>query len=75
MCIGHREEVIPIPQPASALFLSCFTTVDVALDTEENYRRRYNGQIFGLNCQKALDFAHFVSAGIVSFARGLNDTP
>ena len=22
-----------------------------------------------------MDFAHFVSAGVVSFARGLNDTP
>ncbi len=29
----------------------------------------------GINCQRALDFAHFISAGIVSFARGLNDTP
>jgi inorganic phosphate transporter, PiT family len=31
--------------------------------------------LFGINAQKLLDFGHFISAGAVSFARGLNDTP
>ncbi len=35
----------------------------------------YNGQIFGITTQKILDTLHFFSAGVVSFARGLNDTP
>jgi PiT family inorganic phosphate transporter len=35
----------------------------------------YNGKLMGLNSQKILDLMHFISAGIVSFARGLNDTP
>ncbi|MFT5242360.1 MAG: PiT family inorganic phosphate transporter [Glaciecola sp.] len=35
----------------------------------------YDGEIFGLNAQKVLDTLHFLSAGIVSFAGGLNDTP
>ncbi|WP_299885305.1 inorganic phosphate transporter [uncultured Lacinutrix sp.] len=35
----------------------------------------YEGQIFGLKSQKLLDSLHYLSAGIVSFARGLNDTP
>ncbi|WP_298754696.1 inorganic phosphate transporter [uncultured Psychroserpens sp.] len=35
----------------------------------------YDGQIFGLSSQKVLDTLHYLSAGIVSFARGLNDTP
>ncbi len=35
----------------------------------------YEGEILGLSSQKALDSLHYLSAGVVSFARGLNDTP
>jgi len=35
----------------------------------------YEGRILGINAQTVLDFMHFLSAGAVSFARGLNDTP
>lgn len=35
----------------------------------------YQGRVCGLNAQKVLNFSHFASAGAVSFARGLNDTP
>jgi len=35
----------------------------------------YNGQVFGITTQKILDTLHYLSAGVVSFARGLNDTP
>jgi PiT family inorganic phosphate transporter len=35
----------------------------------------YSGKMLGLSVQKALDILHFISAGAVSFARGLNDTP
>ena len=36
---------------------------------------KYEGVFLGIECQKLLDTLHFISAGIVSFARGLNDTP
>jgi inorganic phosphate transporter, PiT family len=35
----------------------------------------YQGRIWGVPSQKLLDTLHFMSAGAVSFARGLNDTP
>jgi PiT family inorganic phosphate transporter len=35
----------------------------------------YKGQVMGLTAQQILDFLHYISAGMVSFARGLNDTP
>ena len=44
------------------------------LDKKERIET-YNGKLMGLNSQKILDLMHFISAGIVSFARGLNDTP
>jgi PiT family inorganic phosphate transporter len=31
--------------------------------------------MLGLSAQQIMDGAHFLSAGVVSFARGLNDTP
>ena len=36
---------------------------------------RYRGSVWGVDAQKALDSVHFVSAGTVGFARGLNDAP
>ncbi len=48
---------------------------DVSLDTQESCAQRYHGRILRLNSRRLLDIAHFLSAGVVSFARGLNDTP
>jgi len=45
------------------------------MSSAETCRQRYKGRVLGVECQKALDYAHFCSAGVVSFARGLNDTP
>ncbi|MBI3320789.1 MAG: inorganic phosphate transporter [Candidatus Omnitrophica bacterium] len=36
---------------------------------------RYHGRVLGIDAQHILDRIHLVSAGAVSFARGLNDTP
>jgi PiT family inorganic phosphate transporter len=36
---------------------------------------QYHGQVLGLRASHVLNVAHFASAGAVSFARGLNDTP
>lgn len=36
---------------------------------------RYLGRIAGANAQTLVDRAHFFSAGLVGFARGLNDAP
>jgi inorganic phosphate transporter, PiT family len=36
---------------------------------------RYAGRMCGVPGQRVVDVGHFVSAGIVGFARGLNDTP
>ena len=36
---------------------------------------RYHGVVLGFDAQRVLDRLHVLSAGLVSFARGLNDTP
>jgi PiT family inorganic phosphate transporter len=75
LCVGQTETVIPIPQPTSVLSLAPVVLPGLSLDTRENCTERYRGKRWGIDVQKALDLAHFISAGCVSFARGLNDTP
>jgi PiT family inorganic phosphate transporter len=38
-------------------------------------KSRYGGSVLGIEVQRVVDAAHFLSAGAVCFARGLNDTP
>ncbi|MFT4669105.1 MAG: PiT family inorganic phosphate transporter [Flavobacteriaceae bacterium] len=42
---------------------------------KKKYSETYSGNILGIASQKILEIMHFFSAGLVSFARGLNDTP
>jgi PiT family inorganic phosphate transporter len=38
-------------------------------------RQGLEGRVIGVDAQRALDWSHLLTAGAVSFARGLNDTP
>lgn len=49
--------------------------VRLAISAGARPLERYAGQVGGIAAQRALDALHFLSAGAVSFARGLNDTP
>jgi PiT family inorganic phosphate transporter len=75
VCIGETEQIIPIPQPASLLSAGQLVLPDMSIGTTEHCVQRYRGNMLGVSSQKLLDFFHFISAGCVSFARGLNDTP
>ena len=75
ICAGNTQKLVPITQPNSSNILQCVTTPDLNIDTEEKCSQRYTGKFLGINSQQLVDACHFISAGIVSFARGLNDTP
>jgi PiT family inorganic phosphate transporter len=76
VCVGSEERVIAQPQPASMLAMRAVAhTLTLTVDERENCRERYAGSMLGVSCQQIMDGAHFLSAGVVSFARGLNDTP
>ncbi len=53
--------------------------MSLVLGHSEECRRsnggEYAGDLLGIEAQTALDYAHYLSAGAVGFARGLNDTP
>jgi PiT family inorganic phosphate transporter len=62
-------------QSAATLMAQCGSPIGTTIDKNENCVEMYKGHFLGVNCQKLLDYFHFCSAGVVSFARGLNDTP
>jgi PiT family inorganic phosphate transporter len=47
----------------------------VYVDSYSNCYSKSAKNIIGINLEKILNILHYISAGIVSFARGLNDTP
>ncbi|MCP5004517.1 MAG: inorganic phosphate transporter [Planctomycetes bacterium] len=75
ICVGKGKEIIPVTQSADALSVSFDSTIGATIDKRENCIEMYRGNILGMNSQKLLDYLHFGTAGVVSFARGLNDTP
>jgi inorganic phosphate transporter, PiT family len=75
ICVGSEERIVAIPQPNSIMALRSTSVVTLTIDEQENCRERYAGGMLGLTAQQIMDGAHFLSAGVVSFARGLNDTP
>jgi PiT family inorganic phosphate transporter len=76
VCVGSEERVIAVPRPASAFARQdALPQITLSIDEQESCRERYAGSMLGLSSQQIMDGAHFVSGGVVSFARGLNDTP
>ncbi len=76
ICLDCEERVIAQPQPSSVLTMRSSSPMPtLTVDEMENCRERYAGSMLGVGSQQIMDAAHFLSAGVVSFARGLNDTP
>jgi inorganic phosphate transporter, PiT family len=75
VCVGETVQ----PAFASAIPIAtvpAITTLPaITIDQTQNCQQRYVGRFLGVSVQQLVDGGHFVSAGIVSFARGLNDTP
>jgi len=82
-CVCMGEKIIPAPAlqttAGERLSTSELKSVGIFVDSKEACEAKaieqYDGRVIGLNAQQILDGFHFLSAGAVSFARGLNDTP
>ncbi len=72
VCVGNKQKLIPVAMGKEhAIALN----PEIAVDTIENCNQQYLSNFWGVDSQKLVDTCHFLSAGAVSFARGLNDTP
>lgn len=78
LCIGNEVLVAApsgLPKGATAAVLQVECCPQISVGTKVTCEERYMGRVWGLSAKTTLDAAHFLSAGLVSFARGLNDTP
>jgi len=73
-CVGS-EVVERAPALAPALAVERTRELSARLGRQIVCETRYDGRVLGVHAATALDRAHYASAGAVSFARGLNDTP
>lgn len=74
VCIGS-EAVPRAVTPEGIVISESVTGLRVIVDNQTACAQPLSGTLFGINGQNLLDAGHFLSAGAVSFARGLNDTP
>lgn len=73
-CVG--EQTIEVaPGLASTAAAHRMQQLSITLGSGVFCRKRYQGRVLGIEAPVVLDRLHYLSAGAVSFARGLNDTP
>ena len=74
VCVGKKL----MPVATVGTNTNSFTALPVLQTTigkTEDCAIQYHGRVLGINFQPLLNNLHYASAAIVSFARGLNDTP
>ena len=64
--VGRGAATLPFPHPAA---------MAVTVGTQAECAEKYGGKLLGVSAQSVVTGLHYLSAGTVSFARGLNDTP
>jgi PiT family inorganic phosphate transporter len=81
ICVG-AQQFIPVRQLQYNADLKQYTFLAAApagvaltIGTPQDCVEKYGGRLLGAPAQSLVNGLHFLSAGIVSFARGLNDTP
>ncbi len=75
LCFGESREIVAVAAEPFQLADAVTSTITARLANEQVCIERYRGAVLGIGAEKILDVLHFLSAGLVSFARGLNDTP
>ena len=89
LCIGEVEHVVATEGPALALAnehggapilrdalgsIEIRPQLEIHIDSTARCTQRYDGAVIGMSAEKILNFLHFLTAGSVGFARGLQDT-
>jgi inorganic phosphate transporter, PiT family len=74
-CVCIDTSAQPVLSGSARTLSSPALAIEVTVAPVAVCRKNYKGSILGITCQSIVDVAHYLSAGAVSFARGLNDTP
>ncbi|MBI3518500.1 MAG: inorganic phosphate transporter [Bacteroidetes bacterium] len=75
VCIVQERPILITSGTQQSAITSYSPELRVKTGTLESCGEQYSGTIGGVSAQKVLDISHYISAGAVCFARGLNDTP
>ena len=75
VCVGTETQVLAVPRPDGVFAAEALPKVTVTAADTTVCVQRYTGTFLGIRAAGLVDALHFLSAGAVSFARGLNDTP
>ncbi|PYM11547.1 MAG: inorganic phosphate transporter, partial [Verrucomicrobia bacterium] len=75
ICIGTETQVVPVARADGVFAAEAAPRVAIAAGEPTACHQKYTGTFLGVSAGKLVDAMHFLSAGTVSFARGLNDTP
>jgi PiT family inorganic phosphate transporter len=76
LCLGEVAAPAAFVLPGGAMALQAAPArLEVKIAHKTACEGRYDGRVLGISGQRIVDAGHFLSAGVVSFARGLNDTP
>ena len=74
LCVKDaRPRPVTFRPDGSTVFLA--SGQQLTLAQQSQCEQAYLGRILGFDSQKLLDKLHYLSSGMVCFARGLNDTP
>ncbi len=74
LCVGS-EPIETVPLGDHVVALRRADALSASLGSNVTCEYRYGGRLLGMSAGRLLDGMHFLSSGIVCFARGLNDTP
>lgn len=73
--VGHESCVCLAAEPAAVDGTGAATTGLRVVHGDVETCAGYTGTVAGIRAQRLLDGSHLLTAGAVSFARGVNDTP
>ena len=75
-CVCIERKFHPVTMTSEGALIVAATGVKLSSEHDASKCfERYRGAVVGLDAQRVLDRSHLLSAGAISFARGLNDTP
>ena len=75
VCVTEKVPLVAMANSNTSFEAHENSNVQLQTGTLKSCSDEYTGNIIGVSAQNILDTLHYISAGAVGFARGLNDTP
>ncbi len=74
-CLGNQRIPVLLTRETNLIDAKAAPLLKATMASTEQCKMQYQGRLLGIRFQPLLNNLHCISAGAVSFARGMNDTP